>query len=106
MIICTCFIQEGTIREDVEKHLSDGFDKFTQKYFGEPAQINWIPVPKVSGFSAGKPSSSSVVSVKANSPVEQTVRVALLKEISNFWNSTTGCASDELLVVVADPDKK
>jgi hypothetical protein len=106
MIVCTCFIQAGQISEDVERRLREGFDAFTRNAFGEPARINWIPVAKGSGFSAGKPSTSSVVSVRANTPVAQATRVNLLQELSNLWNTITGCSLDELLVVVADPENK
>lgn len=104
MIVCTCFIQEGQISDGVESQLREGLDAFARRTFGEPAQMNWISVRKGSGFSAGKPSTSSVVSVRANAPVEQARRVALLEELSGLWNRITGCSFDELLIVVADPE--
>lgn len=105
MIICSCFIQAGQISAEVERRLRDRFESFTQQAFGESAQINWVPVAKGSGFSAGKPSTSSVVSVRANAPLEQPTRVKVLKQLSELWIEITGCSFDELLVVVADPDQ-
>lgn len=103
MIRTTCLVAAEQTSEATEAALRSQLAAFTQRAFGAPPQINWIIVPAGSGFTAGKPSTASVVSIRATEPLEQTTREALLRELSNFWMAETQCSHDELVAVISDP---
>lgn len=106
MIICTCLVQAGRIDTDVEAALRRRLDAFTRQAFGSPAAINWTTVPEAHGFTAGVPSTASVVSIRAPARLEQLHRVELLDALSELWMEETACGLDELVAVVADPPKQ
>jgi len=103
MIHSTCLVQAGQISGETEAALRNQLAEFAQRAFAAPAQINWIVVPVGSGFTAGKPSTSSVVSMRSTAPLEQTTREALLRELSDVWMAETNCSHDELVAVISDP---
>ncbi|MEM6625231.1 MAG: hypothetical protein AAF719_00860 [Pseudomonadota bacterium] len=103
MIICNCIVQAGQVSADMEAALRADLNDFAQRSFGAPAQINWIAIPEGSGFTAGTPSTSSVVTMRANAPLEQARRVSLLTELCDLWIKQTRCSLDEVVGVVADP---
>lgn len=103
MIACTCLVQEGQIPEDTEAALRQNLNSFTEKSFGAGAQINWIAVPSQGGFTAAKPSTSSLIMVQAPSPVAQETRAALLRELCESWGSETGQTINEIVGVISDP---
>ena len=103
MINCTCLIQEGQIAHETEAALRAGLSQFTQDAFKSDAQINWIAVPKGSGFTAAAPSTSALVSMQAPAPVDQNQRAVLLNELCGMWAAETGCTRDEIVGVISDP---
>lgn len=103
MIQCTCLVQEGQISAASEAVLRDKLNAFTQKTFGAGAEINWIAVPAGSGFTASKPSTSSIVSMRAPDPVNQAERGPLLRELCGFWTAETGQTLNEVVGVISDP---
>ena len=103
MIVCMCLVQAGQISPLTEAALRARLDAFSQKAFGSPTQVNWIAVPEGSGFTAAKPSTSAVVVMRAPTPVEQPLRVTLLKDLCDLWTKETGCSIDEVVGVISDP---
>lgn len=103
MIPCTCFVQADQIADQRSEALQSRLTEFSERRLGAPAEINWITVPKGSGFTAAKPSTSAVVSFRAASAVPQDERVMFLNEICDLWMAETGCALDEIVAVVNDP---
>ena len=103
MVICNCIVQAGQIPAETEAALRRGLDDLAQRAFGERSQINWIAIPEGSGFTASKPSTSSVVSMRTTAPVEQSRRAELLNELCGIWTRETGCSLDEVVGVIADP---
>ena len=103
MIECLCLVQAGQTADQKQAELSALVNGFTQRSFGEEAQISWIPVPAGSFFTAAEPSTASVISVTANQPLEQSRREALLKELSQLWADQTGCTLDELVTAISNP---
>lgn len=103
MIQCTCIVQAGQISEASQAALSGKIDTFTQKAFGAGAEINWISVPQGGGFTASKPSTSSIVSLRAPTPVDQAERGPLLHELCGFWTAETGQSLNEVVGVISDP---
>lgn len=103
MIPCTCLVQEGQVPAQSETELKSRLEAFAQRAFGAEPAINWITVPQNGGFTAAKPSTSSIVTMQANRPLEQADRVALLEEVCDLWMDQTGCSLDEIVAVISDP---
>ncbi|MEO0981788.1 MAG: hypothetical protein AAFX03_03965 [Pseudomonadota bacterium] len=103
MIACNCVVQAGQISADAEATLRGRLNEFAQRSFGAPAEINWIAIPERSGFTAGNPSTSSVISMRANAPVSPSARETLLRELCGIWTGETGCSLDEVVGVISDP---
>lgn len=103
MIPCTCIVQDGQISAETEAILRGKLDAFTSKAFGASADINWVAVPKAGGFTASKPSTSSIVSIRPHSTTDQDARAALLHELCGFWIAETGQTMNEIVGVIANP---
>lgn len=103
MIPCNCIVQAGQISPETEASLRANLNAFAERAFGEPAEINWRAIPQRSGFTAAKPSTSSIVSMTANKPVPQPERAALLKEMCELWVRETHRSLDEVVGVISDP---
>lgn len=102
MTTCRCLVQEGQIspeqRTDLETRLRD----FSAK-LGSPADVRWGEIANGSGYTATKPSTTSVVVLTADTAIEQPARVALLHELVDFWTKGSGCSVDEITAVIGDP---
>lgn len=103
MIQAVCMVQEGQIPPQTEEKLRSGLGTFSDKAFGEQVNIQWVAIPERSGFTAGKPSTSSIVSVTSNKVLERSERKALLMELCDFWMEQTKCSLDEVVGVINDP---
>lgn len=103
MVPCNCIVQDGQISAAAEASLKTRLDGFTQRAFGAPAEFSWVTVPEKSGFTAGKPSTSSIVTMRAPAPLDQSRRAELLRELSDIWTAETNCTLNELVAVIADP---
>lgn len=103
MIPYRCFVQAGQAAAEAEATLRADLEAFSQRAFGASAHILWIAVPRGSGFSAGSPSTASIVAAEAPSPLDQPRRAALLQELSDLWIARTGCGYDDLVAVISDP---
>lgn len=104
MIACNCIVQEGQISAETEATLRAHLATFSQRAFGEPAEISWLAVPKNSGFTASRPSTSSIISIRANAPVPQDKREVLLHELCGLWTQETHCTLDEVVGVISNPE--
>ena len=103
MINCTCLVQADQQPARREGTLTAALDAFSERAFGAPASINWVTVPAGNGFTAGEPSTSSIVSMTAPEPLDQTIRASLLGELCDLWMAETGCSINEIVAVISDP---
>ncbi|MEM9744462.1 MAG: hypothetical protein AAF918_17420 [Pseudomonadota bacterium] len=78
-------------------------NEFAVSRLGDTLAINWLPVSAGNGFTEGKPSSSSVVSLTAREPLDQAQREILLRELVQLWTAHTGSSDHEIVAVIADP---
>ena len=100
MINCVCFLQEGQIPDRAVKRLAQGIqDIVTEHQLGTEVNVAWINVPKGQGWTAGAPSTSSVVTL-TKPPIKQQTRVNVLHDLCELWSETTGCEIDEVLATV------
>ncbi|MEM7097522.1 MAG: hypothetical protein AAF541_04620 [Pseudomonadota bacterium] len=105
MINCTCIVQEGQHPDQSKAKLQRTLNHFTKTAFAEEAQIAWIPVAGGNGFTAGEPSTSSIVSITANAPLTTDRRESLLRELVEIWTDEVRCSVDEIVAVIADPQQ-
>lgn len=105
MITCTCIVQAGQIPAATEATLRANLNDFAERAFGEPADITWRAIPARSGFTAAKPSTSSIISMTASEPVPQPRRAALLKEMCELWVRETHRSLNEVVGVISDPQQ-
>ncbi len=103
MINCTCIVQEGQTPDLRKGEMLNLLNRFASASFGEEAQTAWVPVAPGHGFTAGKPSTSSVVSITSNEPLNPERRESLLRELVALWTDETGCTVDEVVAVISDP---
>ena len=103
MTQCTCMVQAGQITSEQETALRAETSAFAERHFGSPSEINWVTVPEGSGYTAGKLSTSVIVSVRSDRPLPPSERVPLLKELEQIWTTHAGRSSDEVVSVIADP---
>ena len=103
MIPVMCIIQEGQVSADAKLGLKAQISAFTHRSFAAPADIDWIVVPKGSGFTAAEPSTTVIASLHANRPVPDEERIALLKELGEICMSRTGLSADEVVTSIRDP---
>ena len=98
-------IREVGARSRRREELAKGLERIGREVFGdrEPGpEIRWVTVRDGYGFTAGDPSSSSVVvrSVPVGFPDDE--REAFLKRVCDLWTEVTGCSDDEIVVTAFD----
>lgn len=103
MVNCICFVQEGQSPDLHRGEIQSVLNTFTAASFGENAQISWFQVAAGNGFTAGKPSTSSVVSITSNERLNPERRESLLRKLVTLWTENTGCSVDEIVAVISDP---
>ena len=97
---CICLVQEGQIANDIRDRLSAGIkDIVVSNDLGEDVSIAWVVIPRGQGWTAGKPSTSSVVTL-TSPPIEQTHRENVLTKLCDFWTATTGCHINEIIATL------
>ncbi|BFM15651.1 hypothetical protein R50073_18340 [Maricurvus nonylphenolicus] len=100
MTYCICYIQEGQIPRDVVEQLEEGIKNIVvSNSLGSDIAFTWIVVPEGHGWTAGEPSTSSVVSLVAP-PIIQSRRVEILHALCSLWMERTGCHINEVLASV------
>lgn len=103
MITCNCIVQAGQISTETEATLRANLSAFSERAFGEPAEITWRAIPERSGFTAAQPSTSSIISMTANASLPQARRAALLREMCELWVRETHRSLNEVVGVISDP---
>jgi hypothetical protein len=96
-------VQEGQISADQEAILRAETSAFAERHFGSPGEINWVTVPEGSGYTAGKLSTSVIVSVRSDRPLPPSEREPLLHELERIWATNANRTSDEVVSVITDP---
>ncbi|MEO1187542.1 MAG: hypothetical protein AAFW60_00605 [Pseudomonadota bacterium] len=103
MIACNCVVQVGQISAETEVALRAHLSAFAERQFGAPAEISWMAIPERSGFTAGQPSTSAVVSMRSPTPISRSDREPMLRELCDIWTRETKCTLNEIVGVISDP---
>ncbi len=101
----TCIIQQGQNPARKQAELAEGLKRIGRELLGDSAagaEIAWVSVPEGFGFTAGVPSTSTLVvrSVPVGFPDDE--REALLTRVCNLWTEVVGCTKDEIVVTAFD----
>lgn len=104
MIPVMCVVQEGQISLEREYALKSAINAFSQRIFGQIADIDWIEVAKGNGFTAARPSNALIASLRANRILQQEERRFLLRELHAICLEKTGCPVREVMTSIRDPE--
>ncbi len=100
-----CLIQEGQSADQSREALAEGLKNIGMECFGDnPAatEIGWVVVRKGFGFTAGEPSTTSVVERSVAVGLPQDQREVFLKKTSDLWQQVTDCTGNEVMVMAWD----
>ena len=100
-----CTIQEGQRADRERAALAEGLTKIGQDCFGDDpseTEIEWNVVKKGFGWTAGVPSTSSLVlrGVPEGLPLPE--REAYMRRVCDLWQAVTDCGIDEIVVTAWD----
>ena len=98
-------LHEGVVAETLRPELATGLGRIYAGLFAAPAGeigVDFTVLPSGRFFTAGEPSTSSIIAgvVPVGTPNER--RHRLLAEITALWCETTGCTPHEVVVTAAD----
>ena len=105
MRLYTCMIQEGQTADRKRSELAEGLRAIGREAFGDdPSQteISWNVVKKGFAWTAGEPSTSSIVVRSVPVGLAQEPREAFLRQVCDLWQEVTGCSINEIVVTAWD----
>jgi hypothetical protein len=100
-----CIIQAGQTAEREQSRLAEGLRQLAREAFGdapEQVEIQWISVPEGFGFTAGEPSTSSLVVRSVPVGFSDALRERFMTKVTRLWRDVTGCTADEIVVTALD----
>lgn len=100
-----CMVQEGLISQAMRAELSKRLTDISRDVFGgidEDVEVGWIEVPAGSGYTGGKPSTSSLALATVPDGTSQKDRCQALSAICDAWTEVTGCSINEIVATAVD----
>ncbi|MEN8158621.1 MAG: hypothetical protein ABFS41_00970 [Myxococcota bacterium] len=100
-----CIIQEGQAADAKREALEAGLRRIGEECFGDdPAatEIQWRTVRPGFGFTAGEPSTSSLVIRSVPVGLAFDERERFLRRVCELFETVTGCDVDEVVVTAWD----
>lgn len=101
----TCLYQAEQLTKPQLANLADMLGKISENHLATESNIVWLPIAKGSGFTAGKSSSSSLVSIAVPDGYAATSREKLLGDICAGWQEITGCSVNEIVASAIDQSR-
>ncbi len=98
-------LHEGVVPEAVRPALTDGIRRVYAGIFEAPAEavaVDFTELARGRFFTAGRPSTSSIVAGTVPSGTSTAQRHRLLSEITALWCEMTGCTPHEIVVTAGD----
>ncbi len=105
MAAYACIVQEGQAPDGLREELSRGLHRIGRDLLDDPAggaEITWIAVREGFGFTAGAPSTSSLVARSLPVGFPDDRRAELMSRICDLWQEVMGCTRDEIVVTALD----
>ena len=100
-----CIIQEGQAADEKVAALEVGLRQLGKTFFGDdPAEvgIRWTRQPKGWAWTAGEPSTSSIVVRSVPVGFDDEQREAYLRAVCDLWVEVTGCSVNEIVATAFD----
>ena len=91
-------IQEGHIAEGLKAELTFELESIANDSLGGEAEVKWKVIPKGFGWTAGRPSNSSVLLCVVPDGLPFKTRANFMSRINDMWVKTTGADPNELLI--------
>ena len=101
----SCIVQEGQTPDRERKALAEGLAKIGQEFFGDApgaTEIRWVVVKRGFAWTAGEPSTSSIVVRSVPVGLAPEPREAFLRSVCDLWQEVTGCSINEIVVTAWD----
>ena len=100
-----CIAQQGQVSEQKKAELTDGLVQIAAEMLGQDAgtvEVAWVSVNEGFGFTAGEPSTSTLVARSVPVGFSDDERTRLMTRICDFWQDVTNCSTNEIVVTVMD----
>ena len=100
-----CIIQEGQPADERREELAAGLREIGVAAFGDdPAaqRVSWNVVKRGFGFTAGEPSTSSIIIRSVPPGLRDDRREAFMRKVCDLWERVTGCTTNEVVVTAWD----
>lgn len=100
MDLYSCTIQEGQAADRNAGALEAGLKQLAHRFFGEDPDevaIRWTRQPAGWAWTAGEPSTSSIVVRSVPVGWDDAKREAFLRAVCDLWVDETGCSIDEIV---------
>lgn len=100
-----CIVQEGQAAEGKQAELAEGLRRIGRERLGDPpegAEISWITIRRGFGFTAGEPSTASLVVRSVPVGLPDAEREAFMAGVCELWRVATGCTAEEIMVTALD----
>lgn len=104
-MVCVCMIQDGQIPAETRAALEAGLADVAREVLGEYAaefQVMWMPIAVGSGYTAGKPSATSLAGLSVPDGTAPVTREALLSGVCAKWAQIAGCSVNEIVATAFD----
>ena len=101
----SCIIQEGQEADRQIDALEAGLRRLAEDFFDDdPAEvaIQWTRLAKGWAWTAGEPSTSSIVVRSVPVGFDNVQREAYLHAVCDLWVETTGCSVNEIVATAFD----
>ena len=98
-------LHEGVVAEALRPELATGLGRIYAGLFAAPAAeigVDLTVLPRGRFFTAGEPSTSSIIAGAVPAGTTNEGRHRLLAEITALWCETTGCTPHQVVVTAAD----
>lgn len=104
LLMSTCMVQEGRVPAEQRVLLESALKTAARDHVGSTTRlaVAWVTVPSGSGYSAGKPSTSSLVQLGVPDGFAQASREALMRDVNDRWCMITGQTPYEVMVSATD----
>jgi hypothetical protein len=98
-------IQEGQVADREREALAAGLRQIGAECFGDDpdaTEVEWRPVRPGFAFTAGEPSTSSLVIRSVPAGLAFEARQVFLRRVCDLFERVTGCHTDEVVVTAWD----
>ncbi|MEM7413102.1 MAG: hypothetical protein AAF430_22915 [Myxococcota bacterium] len=101
----SCIIQEGQVADRQTEVLEAGLKRLAREFFDDdPDEVNirWTRQAAGWAWTAGEPSTSSIVVRSVPVGYDDVQREAFLRAVCDLWVESTGCSINEIVATAFD----